>query len=52
MSHDETSHNLEVMRNTDAEAATDPVGEIEAKLDLILTEVRALRAELRGAGGD
>lgn len=46
--HDETSNNLEVMRNADAEAAVSPVGEIEAKLDRILFEIRALRADLTG----
>ena len=40
------NQNLEVMRNSDAEATTDPFGEIHQKLDGLLREVRALRSEL------
>ena len=40
------NENLEVMRNPDAESTSDPFGEIQAKLDELLKEVRALRAEV------
>ena len=40
------NENLEVMRNSDAEATVDPFGEVHQKLDVILAELRALRREL------
>ena len=44
---DETENqNLDVMRNSDAEAAVDPLGEIYEKLETLLGEVRSLRAEI------
>lgn len=45
--NDETNENLEVMRNSGAEAAEDPLGELHAKLDMLLSELRALRADVR-----
>lgn len=44
--HDDTQNNLEVMRNADADATVSPAGDIEAKLDRILSEIHALRADL------
>lgn len=38
--------NLDVMRNSDAEAKPDPLGEIHQSLESLLREVRELRAEL------
>ena len=46
MPGDTENQNLEVMRNSDAEATTDPLGEIHEKLEALLNEVRALRADI------
>ncbi len=46
MTGETKNQNLEVMRNSDAEATTDPLGEICERLDTLLTEVRSLRAEI------
>ena len=43
---EDVNPNLEVMRNADAEASTDPLGAIQAKLDEILSELHELRGEI------
>ena len=49
MQSEPENQNLEVMRNPDAEAKVDPLGEIQQKLDAILVELRVLRSEIAGS---
>ncbi len=49
MQNEPENQNLEVMRNSDAEATIDPLGGIHEKLDLILSELHALRDEIAGS---
>jgi hypothetical protein len=40
------NENLEVMRNAPSEAVPDPLGAVHEKLDRLLADVAALRAEV------